>query len=153
MPSGAPKSSVYPIRFDKDELSLLRKFSKEFELRSVAALLRLYIRIGMGLPSRELARLHEFQEMLRQLRGMANNLNQMTKAANAGKFRLDKRTEQSIEEMRQFVEASCDLLNDYQDSASIKSIVRAQAYFEAKRKSTSQKLAAVKGDDGSDKDE
>lgn len=142
MPKGVIKSSVYPMRFEADELALLKALSKELGIRSLAALIRLYIRIGLGTPTREQATMHKFDDIKRQLRGMANNLNQMTRAANAGKFRLNKRTEDQLEEMKVLVQSASDLLNTYQDASQIRSLVRSQAYFEARRKNLAERSKA-----------
>ncbi|KIC39842.1 hypothetical protein RA27_17490 [Ruegeria sp. ANG-R] len=144
MPKGVLKDSVYPMRFEADELALLRNLSKQLGLRSVASLIRLFIRNGMGLPTLEQAKNNQFDDLARQLRVTASNLNQMTRAANAGKFRLNKRTEDTLEEMKTLLAASQRLLNDYQDTANLRSLVRAAAHFQTRRESLKSEAGVQK---------
>lgn len=141
MPKGVTKSSVYPMRFEADELALLKVQSKEFNLRSVAALIRIYIRICQGTPTRLQEEAADLDDIRLQLRGVATNLNQMAKAANAGKFRLTSHVEAELKDLQETVRVTLDLLNAYKDATRIRSLVRALAYFEAKEKTLEESKA------------
>ena len=125
MPQGVPKSVTTTLRFDEDELAFLKQRSKAMQLRSVTGLVRVCIRIAFGIPSKEEFRTQHFKEHLAQLVGMANNLNQMTRAANAGKLRLNHRTEDQIEAMKVEVRELRRLIEDYSDAAHERSFTRA----------------------------
>jgi predicted ATP-dependent protease len=140
MPKGAPKSVTTTMRFDEDELAFLKQRSKAMELRSVTGLVRVCIRIAFGIPSKEEFRTQKFKEHLAQLVGMANNLNQMTRAANAGKFRLNKRTEEQIEAMKVEVRDLRRLIEDYSDAAHQRSFTRA---LEIERLAEEQRASRV----------
>lgn len=140
MPQGVPKSVTTTMRFDEDELAFLKQRSKAMQLRSVTGLVRVCIRIAFGIPSKEEFRTLQFREHLVQLVGMANNLNQMTRAANAGKFRLNKRTEDQIEAMTVEIRALRRLIEDYADAAHERSFTRA---LEIERLAEKQRAARV----------
>ncbi|MFA3919356.1 MobC family plasmid mobilization relaxosome protein [Ruegeria hyattellae] len=140
MPQGVPKSVTTTMRFDEDELAFLKQRSKAMQLRSVTGLVRVCIRVAFGIPSKEEFRILQFKEHLVQLAGMANNLNQMTRAANAGKFRLNKRTEDQIEAMKVEVRLLRRLLEDYSDAAHERSFTHA---LEIERLAEKQRAARV----------
>ncbi|MEM6886983.1 MAG: MobC family plasmid mobilization relaxosome protein [Pseudomonadota bacterium] len=125
MPSGIPKSLVKSMRFDEDEWAFLEQRRKAMQLRSVTGLVRVCLRVAFGIPTKEEFRTLQFKEHLVQLIGMANNLNQMTRAANAGKFRLNKRTEDQIEAMKVEIRELRQLFEDYSDAARARSFTRA----------------------------
>lgn len=125
MPKGASKSVTTSMRFDEDELAFLKQRSRAMQLRSVTGLVRVCIRVAFGIPTKEEFRTQKFEALLVQLAGMANNLNQMTRAANAGKFRLNKRTEDQIEAMKIEVRGLRQSLQDYSDAAHERSFTRA----------------------------
>ena len=125
MPSGISKSVVTSMRFDEDELAFLEKRRKAMQLRSVTGLVRVCIRVAFGIPTKEEFRTQHFKAHLDQLVGMANNLNQMTRAANAGKFRLNKHTEEQIEAMKLEIRTLRQLFQDYSDAAHERSFTRA----------------------------
>lgn len=140
MPQGVPKSVTTTMRFDEDELAFLKQRSKAMQLRSVTGLVRVCIRIAFGIPSKEEFRTHQFKEHLVQLVGMANNLNQMTRAANAGKFRLNKRTEDQLAAMKDEVRELRRLIEDYSDAAHERSFTRA---LEIERLAEKQRASRV----------
>jgi len=125
MPSGISKSIVKSMRFDEDEWAFLEQRRKAMQLRSVTGLARVCIRVAFGIPTKEEFRTQHFKDHLAQLVGMANNLNQMTKAANAGKFRLNKRTEDQIAAMVLEIRELRQLFEDYSDAAHERSFTRA----------------------------
>lgn len=125
MPTGIPKSLVKSMRFDEDEWAFLEKRRKALQLRSVTGLVRVCLRVAFGIPTVEEFERLRFKAHEAQLVGMANNLNQMAKAANAGKFRLNKRTEDQIEAMKVEVSALRKLFEDYTDAARERSFTRA----------------------------
>jgi hypothetical protein len=125
MPSGIPKSLVKSMRFDEDEWTFLEQRRKAMQLRSVTGLMRVCLRVAFGIPTKEEFVAKKFNAHLVQLVGMANNLNQMTRAANAGKFRLNKRTEDQIEAMKLEVRELRRLFEDYSDAAHQRSFTRA----------------------------
>lgn len=140
MPSGVPKTLVKSMRFDEDEWSFLEQRRKALQLRSVTALLRMCLRVAFGIPTKEEFVAKKFKEHLAQLVGMANNLNQMTRAANAGKFRLNKRTEDQIEAMKVEIRELRQLFEDYSDAAHERSFTRA---LEIERLAEKQRAARV----------
>lgn len=140
MPNGVPKSVTTTMRLDEDELAFLKERRKVMQLRGVSSLLRVCVRVAFGIPSKEEFRTLQFKEHLDQLVGMANNLNQMTRAANAGKFRLNKRTEDQIEAMKVEVRALRRLFDDYSDAAHERSFTRA---LEIERLAEKQRAARV----------
>ncbi|MFA3918829.1 plasmid mobilization relaxosome protein MobC [Ruegeria hyattellae] len=113
MPSGVPKSVTTTVRFYEDELALLKERRKAMQLRSLASLIRVGLRVALRLPNLEEKRLLRIQEQVVQLRGMAGNLNQMAKAANAGKFRLNRRTEELLVEMDEEIHELRKVLENY----------------------------------------
>lgn len=125
MPPGVSKSVTTTMRFDEDELAFLKQRRKAMQLRSVTGLVRVCIRIAFGIPTIEEFERLRFNAHEAQLAGMANNLNQMTRAANAGKFRLNKRTEDQIEAMKVEVRELRQLFQDYADAARERSFTRA----------------------------
>ncbi len=141
MPEGVVKSSVYHMRFEADELALLKAQSQEFNLRSVAALIRIYIRICQGTPTRLKEEAADLDDIRLQLKGVSTNLNQMAKAANAGKFHLTSYAEADLKALDETVKLTLDLLSAYKDATNIRSFVRALAYFEAKEKTFEESLA------------
>ncbi|MEX0278582.1 MAG: MobC family plasmid mobilization relaxosome protein [Ruegeria sp.] len=128
------------MRFDEDEWSFLEQRRKALQLRSVTALLRMCLRVAFGIPTKEEFVAKKFKEHLAQLVGMANNLNQMTRAANAGKFRLNKRTEDQIEAMKVEIRELRQLFEDYSDAAHERSFTRA---LEIERLAEKQRAARV----------
>ena len=48
--------------------------------------IRTSIRMALAIPTKEEANIRRFQEIERELRGLATNFNQLTRAANAGKL-------------------------------------------------------------------
>lgn len=140
MPSGISKSVVKSMRFDEDEWAFLEQRRKVLQLRSVTGLVRMCLRVAFGIPTKEELVAKKFNAHLVQLVGMANNLNQMTRAANAGKFRLNKHTEDQLEAMKLEVRALRQLFEDYSDAAHERSLTRA---LEIERLAEKQRAARV----------
>jgi hypothetical protein len=113
MPSGVPKSVTTTVRFDEDELAFLKERRKAMQLRSLASLIRVGLRVVLKLPNLEEQRLLCIHEQVAQLRGMAGNLNQMAKAANAGKFRMNKRTADLMVRMDEEIHELRGVLEEY----------------------------------------
>ncbi|WP_108862357.1 MobC family plasmid mobilization relaxosome protein [Ruegeria sp. Alg231-54] len=140
MPSGISKSVVKSMRFDEDEWAFLEQRRKVLQLRSVTGLVRMCLRVAFGIPTKEEFVAKAFNAHLVQLVGMANNLNQMTRAANAGKFRLNKRTEDQIAAMKVEIRELRRLFEDYSDTAHERSFTRA---LEIERLAEKQRAARV----------
>ena len=140
MPSGISKSVVKSMRFDEDEWAFLEQRRKVLQLRSVTGLVRMCLRVAFGIPTKEELVAKKFNAHLVQLVGMANNLNQMTRAANAGKFRLNKRTEDQIAAMKVEIRELRQLFEDYSDTAHERSLTRA---LEIERLAEKQRAARV----------
>lgn len=113
MPDGVRNTVTTTIRFERAELASLKEYREIMKLRSLAGLIRVGLRVALRLPNLEEKRLLRVDEQLLQLRGMASNLNQMAKAANAGKFRTNKRTEALMEQMNAAISELTNLLNEY----------------------------------------
>jgi signal transduction histidine kinase len=113
------------MRFERDELASLKEYQKTMQLRSLAGLIRVGLRAALRLPNLEERRLLRMDEQVTQLRGMATNLNQMAKAANAGKFRMNKRTEDLMAQMYAAISDLTHLLNEYCSAADHRPILPA----------------------------
>ncbi len=121
MPSGVSKTVTTTVRFERDELALLKERRKAMQLRSLSSLIRVGLRVVLRLPNLEEKRLLHIDDQVVQLRGMAGNLNQMAKAANAGKFRLNKRTEELLINMDEAIHELRGLLQSYIDDTETRS--------------------------------
>lgn len=147
MPSGVPKSVTTTMRFDEDELAFLKERRKIMQLRSVTGLVRVCIRMALGIPNLQEQRLLQLQQHLIQVRGMAGNLNQMAKAANAGKFRLNKRTEDLMIQMDEEIHELRGLIEHYIKVAKTRSLTEAleleRKAEEARAHRTSPKVRAL----------
>ncbi len=122
MPSGARKTVTTTIRFERDELPALKGYRETMQLRSLAGLIRVGLRVALRLPNLVKRRLLRIDEQIQQVHGMANNLNQMAKAANAGKFRMNKRTEELMTQMDKTITELTHLLNEYWSAAAARPI-------------------------------
>ncbi|WP_299668588.1 plasmid mobilization relaxosome protein MobC [uncultured Ruegeria sp.] len=125
MPTGQPKSVTTTMRFDEDELAFLKQRSRAMQLRSVTGLVRVCLRVAFGIPTKEEFRTQRFEAHLVQLVRIANDLNQMTRAANVGKFSLNKRTEDQIEAVKIEIRVLRQLFEEYSDAARERSFTRA----------------------------
>ena len=136
MPSGVPKTVTTTVRFERDELAALKEYRTAMRLRSLGGLIRVGLRVALRLPNLEEKRLLRIEEQIVQLRGMASNLNQMAKAANAGKFRTNKRTEERMAQMTETISELTHLLNEYCSAADRRPImwaVKAEQVAEQRR--------------------
>ena len=140
MPSGSSKSVVKSMRFDEDEWAFLEQRRKAMQLRSVTGLVRVCLRVAFGIPTQEEFRTQQFKAHLVQLIGIANDLTQMTRAANAGKLRLDTRMEDQLADVKQEVRALRQLIEDYSDAAHERSFTRA---LELERRAEKQRARRV----------
>jgi hypothetical protein len=125
MPTGISKSVVKSMRFDEDEWTFLNQRRKAMQLRSVTGLVRVCLRIAFGIPTKEEFRTQGFKEHLAQLADMADDLNEMASAADAGKLRIDRRTEVLLEDMKLEVRTLRQLFEDYSSVAHERSFTRA----------------------------
>ena len=74
--------------------------------------------MALGIPTIEEANIRRFQEIEEQLRGLARNFNQMTRAANAGKLLWTQQDADAVSDLSVSVNEARALLREYQKQAS-----------------------------------
>lgn len=114
------------IRFKAKELALLKGFSKKHST-SVSGLIRASIRLAFGIPEEEEGNIRAFHAITLQLTGVARNLNQITRAANAGKLKWNKSAEEEVEAVRVQVLEALALFRGFQKAAATRDLTSAIA--------------------------
>lgn len=110
-------SVVSSIRLSADEHAFLKKLSIRFD-KPISAFLKLSVRIALGVPNKEEANIRRFQSIEKQLVGMARNLNQMARSANAGRLLWQSEERNEIGKLLCEVEELRDALREYQNQAA-----------------------------------
>ncbi|WP_282610882.1 plasmid mobilization relaxosome protein MobC [Pelagibius sp. Alg239-R121] len=94
---------------------------------TVSALFKTSLRIALGVPTREEENIRKFSDIQRQLFGAAHNLNQITRAANAGRFKLGGHAEAVINDLAEEVRRTHDLFVDFRRAAHSRDLLDALA--------------------------
>ena len=116
--AGASKKTMTStIRWTVDEHRFLVSRKEAWGV-SIAAIIRTSIRMALGIPTAEEANIRRFQEIEEQLRGLARNYNQMTRAANAGKLMWTQADADAVSELYLAVREAQKLFREYQKLAS-----------------------------------
>ena len=89
--------------------------------------------MALGIPTKEEANIRAFKEIHNQLIGAARNLNQMTRAANAGKLVWQSGERKNVERLEQTVIEVKDLFLAYEALAAKRSFVAALEEMDARR--------------------
>ena len=111
------KSMVSSIRWTAEEHSYLTEKTKAWNV-SIAAFIRTSIRIALGIPTKEEANIRRFQELEDQLRGLAGNFNQLTRAANAGKVMWTASDAELVSDLSVAVSEARSLFREHKRQAS-----------------------------------
>lgn len=89
--------------------------------------------MALGVPTKEEANIRGFKEIHNQLIGVARNLNQMTRAANAGKLVWQSGERKNVERLEQTVIEVKDLFLAYEALAAKRSFVAALEEMDERR--------------------
>lgn len=114
------------VRFKPDELDWLKQYAKSLGT-DVSGLIRTAMRSALGVPTKSEFQACGFDELLLQLTGAARNLNQMTKAANAGKLIWDAGTARRVEEVAVETKAVAEAFFAYRRIALTRNLTAALA--------------------------
>lgn len=134
------------IRLPPEELVWLKEFSRRNGV-SVSGMFRTAMRVALGVPGKEREMLRRFDEQIKQLTGVARNLNQMTRAANSGKLRWDSGAERRIAVLEKETRATLSLFWQYRRIVSLRGLPEAVAETAALDNAAGWIASGADGDD------
>ncbi|WP_282611312.1 plasmid mobilization relaxosome protein MobC [Pelagibius sp. Alg239-R121] len=118
------RSLTTSIRMSETEHAHLKAFTERAGV-TLSALFKTSVRLALGVPTREEANIRQFDNIQRQLYGAAHNLNQITRAANAGRFKMGGHAEAVIADLAAEVRRTHELFVDFRRAAHSRDLVEA----------------------------
>lgn len=118
------KWKVSSIRWTAEEHAFLKEKEKAWG-KSISSIVRMSIRMALGIPTKEEANIRQFQEIERTLLGLATNFNQLTRAANAGKVMWTQTDAKLVSDLSEAVRETRALLHEYERMANRRGLDRA----------------------------